>query len=117
MERSLDIETLMDASGGDHDTAVELIQLFCEMTGPEFSRLEGAAAVGDAATLSAAAHKCAGSCGACGMLALSQHLRNLEIASVAGMPDDLDARLETIRQEKTRVRKLLEEQFSESFEL
>ncbi len=117
MDVSLELEALMDACGDDREAAVELIELFCEMTGPEFSRLVSAAADGDAPTLSATAHKCAGSSGTCGMMKLARHLRDLEVASAAGIPPDMDARLDAISREKAEVRRILQEQFHQSFDL
>lgn len=116
METSLDIDALMDACAGDREVAVELVGLFCEATGPEFSRLESAAAGRNASELSAAAHKCAGSSGTCGMLELARHLRELEVASADGIPPDLDARMDAISREKEDVRRLLHETFQQSFE-
>lgn len=106
----------MEACGEDRSVAVELIELFCETTGPEFSRLESAAASRDAPTLRAAAHKCAGSSGTCGMMVLARRLQELETASIGGVPKDLHDRLQAINREKGEIRNLLHKLFQQTFE-
>ncbi len=115
VSETIDSTLLMEAACDDQDLAIELIHLYFDLTDKELDRLEDAAGNGDAATVSAVAHKCAGSSVACGMTALGVLLRTLELDAKQGLPDDLSDQLKKIREEMASVRDALNKHFQCNF--
>ncbi len=112
---TIDTSGLMDASGGNREIAISLVQLFFELTGGEFARLETAVHEGNATNVSSIAHKCAGSSISCGMLRLSKLLKALEIESAQGMPADAPEQLEKIQDELDAAKTAFEAHFNCTF--
>jgi HPt (histidine-containing phosphotransfer) domain-containing protein len=112
---TINVSNLMDASGGNQEIAISLVSLYFELTGGEISKLEEAIRAGDASTVSAIAHKCAGSSVSCGMPALAVMLKNLEMESTKGMPADVSERMQEINKEMVSVRAAFETHFGCSF--
>jgi len=115
VSETIDITLLMEASGDDRDIAIDLIHLFFDLTGKELDRLEDAAGNGDAATVSAVAHKCAGSSVACGITTLGALLRALELDAKQDLPTNLSDQLKRIREEMATVRDTLNKHFQCNF--
>ena len=112
---SIDLKLLMESSCDDRDIAIDLIHLYFDLTGEELARLEEAAGNGDAATVSAVAHKCAGSSVACGMTTLGILLRALELDAKQGLPENFPEQLKNIKEEMSAVRDILNNHFNCAF--
>lgn len=112
---TINVSNLMDASGGDREIAISLVSLYFELTGAEIIKLEEAVRAGNAAVVSAVAHKCAGSSVSCGMPVLAAMLKNLETTSAQEMPADIPERMQAIREEMAAVRTAFETHFGCSF--
>jgi HPt (histidine-containing phosphotransfer) domain-containing protein len=111
----IDVDLLIDSACDDREIAADLVRLYFELTGQEMLRLDEAVANGDFATISAVAHKCAGSSISCGMTRLSELLRNLEQQSAEGIPPDLPDQMEQIKAEMTAVKAAAEKHFDCTF--
>lgn len=96
--KTIDVTILMDAAGGDRDMAVELIQLYLDLTAKELVLLEEAVANGDAPAIHAIAHKCSGSSMTCGMNEMAGLMKDLEYESSLGLLDDAHNRLTLIKE-------------------
>lgn len=112
---TVDVRSLLDASGGNRETAASLARLYFELTADEITRLDAAITAGDASTASAIAHKCAGSSIACGMSVLAAQLKKLELESARGMPANAAEQLADIRGELAAVQTAMENHFNCSF--
>jgi HPt (histidine-containing phosphotransfer) domain-containing protein len=112
---TINVSNLMDASGGNQEIAISLVSLYFELTGSEITKLEEAIRAGDAATVSAVAHKCAGSSSSCGMPSLAALLKNLEKASAHGMPADAPEQMQKINTEMVALRTAFEAHFGCAF--
>lgn len=108
----------MEASCDDRDIAVDLVQLFFELTGQEMVGLKEAADTGNTESVVSISHKCAGSSSSCGLLALANMLRTIELdAKQNGLPDDLQDRLKKIDEEMNAAKAGLEAHFNCVFTL
>lgn len=112
---TVDVTSLLDASGGNQEIAASLARLYFELTAGEITRLAAAITGGDASAVSAIAHKCAGSSISCGMAALAAQLKNLELESARGMPANAAEQLAQIRKELAAVQTAMETYFNCSF--
>jgi HPt (histidine-containing phosphotransfer) domain-containing protein len=102
----------MDASGGNREVAVSLVQLYFELTGGEMTRMAEAISGNCPETVSAIAHKCAGSSISCGMIRLADLLKTLETSSAQVMPADAPGQLEEIQKEMSAMKTAFETHFN-----
>jgi len=105
----------MEASDDDRDIAIELANLYFELTDEELVGLKEAANTGQRETVSAIAHKCSGSSAACGISGLANLLKSLELDTKQGLPDDLQERLGKIDAEMNAARAALGTHFNCAF--
>lgn len=80
----IDVEYLLEVSGGDEELADELLADFVELFPGQLDDVEAAATAADAAAARAAAHRLKGSCLAVGANALGELLRKAENAAREG---------------------------------
>lgn len=80
---AIDVEYLIEVSGGDEELATELLADFIELFPAQLAEVEAATAA-DAAAARAAAHRLKGSCLAVGANPLGELLRNAEEAAREG---------------------------------
>jgi HPt (histidine-containing phosphotransfer) domain-containing protein len=110
----IEADVLLESACGDYDTAIELLNLFFELTGAEMKRLILAVDEDDVASALGTAHKMAGSCLACGLMTLGNDLRELEKDCKQGLlPGDVTERMECITQQFGEARGILERQLDE----
>ncbi len=81
---AIDIEYLLEVSGGDEELADELLADFVDLFPGQLDDVEAAATAADAAAARAAAHRLKGSCLAVGANALGELLRSAEDAAREG---------------------------------
>ena len=81
---SVDLERLLEFSGGDTDNFKELVELYLNQTRNQLAEISQALNGGDPATASRIAHSCAGASATCGMVAIVPILRELEQSGKAG---------------------------------
>ena len=86
----VDTDLLMEASGGSPQQLRELVDLYLTQADEQIKSLGQAIQAGAAKEVEQLAHKCGGSSGTCGMLAMEPPLRELEgmarTGSLAGAP-------------------------------
>lgn len=105
---SIDPSILLDAVCDDRQTAIDLLNMFFELTRMEMERLTASITDGDAATASAAAHKIAGSSVSCGLNHLAAGLREIETLCKEAIPADIDDRLQLIDRQLGEGRQFFE---------
>lgn len=82
-----DPEWLSESCGGDSDMMRELMRLFANQARELWPALQNAYADKNHEATRRLAHKLAGSCGSCGLSALTESLRTLEGAAISGRAD------------------------------
>jgi HPt (histidine-containing phosphotransfer) domain-containing protein len=102
--KAIDIDHLMEASGGDRELAAELVHLYLDLTDKELVLLEKATVAGDAAAAHSIAHKCAGSSFTCGMNELARILKHLEYETSLGMLEHAPALIKQVNEQMCAVK-------------
>jgi len=74
----VDLERLHQALGDDPDEVSEILDVYCEQMTESLIKLEAAIAGDNAEEINLIAHNCAGTSANCGMVAVVDHLRELE---------------------------------------
>ena len=87
----IDVEYLLEVSGGDEELATELLADFIELFPGQLAEVEAAAGAADAAATRATAHRLKGSCMAVGANPLGELLRIAEDAAREGNVDSVAA--------------------------
>jgi signal transduction histidine kinase/HPt (histidine-containing phosphotransfer) domain-containing protein len=80
----VDVDRLLDFSGGSASALQELIDLYFKQTGEQLGQLEAAVRAGSGSDLARIAHSCAGASSTCGMTLVVPGLRQLEQAGNMG---------------------------------
>jgi PAS domain S-box-containing protein len=104
----VDLEHLLDASGGDEEEMRELTELYLGQTAEELANLKGALKAGLPKKVERIAHTCVGSSAICGMNAITTLFRELELIAGDGRLDDAAPLLEEVEREFDRIKFFLE---------
>lgn len=105
---SIDMERLLEFSGGDKDNLLELVGLYLQQTSEQVVNMKAAFKQGDAVRISRLAHSCAGASSTCGIIGIVPPLRKLEQATALGELTGALELIEAINGEFERVRNYLE---------
>jgi signal transduction histidine kinase/AmiR/NasT family two-component response regulator/HPt (histidine-containing phosphotransfer) domain-containing protein len=106
----VDVQRLMDFSGGSIENFSELVAMYIKQTGEQLRQIRLAHQEGVLANLASIAHSCAGASATCGMMAIAPLLRQLEHRALAGDVAPIALLLESIDHEFARLKQYLEQQ-------
>jgi HPt (histidine-containing phosphotransfer) domain-containing protein len=103
----IDMEHLIEFSGGSRTSLVEITDLYFTQTTEQLNRLETAFTEQDAAAVARIAHSSAGASGVCGILAMESLFRRVERLGKENNVADAATLLPELRQNFERVKALL----------
>ncbi len=107
-ELPIDMERLLEFSGGLAENFNELVSLYLKQTSEQIAQLRAAYKEGNHSRVASVAHSCAGASATCGMAAIVPLLRALEHSASAGRLPDSPQLIDRINQEFERIKHFLD---------
>jgi signal transduction histidine kinase/HPt (histidine-containing phosphotransfer) domain-containing protein len=106
---TVDIERLIEFSGGSQDNFNELVDLYIKQTAEQITTIRKAIEQKDSSRVSRVAHSCAGASSTCGMMAIVPLLRKLELTSKEGDLSEAPHLIEDITSEFAQIKVYLQD--------